>query len=112
MIRSNNGRKPRIDAIRDKENTMTNVVIAGAVRTPIGTLGGSLSAMTAAQLGAVAIREALKRAEVAADDVDEVVLGQVLTARHYPQQVVQAAAFCPAKQAYCEVQKASRQIHW
>ncbi len=73
---------------------MTNVVIAGAARTPIGTLGGSLSTMTAAQLGAVAIREALKRAEIAPDDVDEVVLGQVLTA---------GAGMNPARQALLDV---------
>lgn len=59
---------------------MTDIVIAAAARTPIGTLGGSLSSLTAADLGSLAIKEALKRAEVGADEVDEVVLGQVLTA--------------------------------
>ena len=59
---------------------MAGVVIAAAARTPIGTLGGALSSQTAAQLGSVAIKEALKRAEVGAEEVDEVVLGQVLTA--------------------------------
>ena len=59
---------------------MTNVVIAGAARTAIGAFGGGLSVLTAAELGEIAIREALSRAGVPADAVDEVILGQVLTA--------------------------------
>ncbi|MBI4537247.1 MAG: thiolase family protein [candidate division NC10 bacterium] len=57
-----------------------NVVIASACRTPIGSLNGSLSRLSAPQLGAVAVREALSRAGVAADKVSEVILGEVLTA--------------------------------
>ena len=56
------------------------VVIASACRTPIGSWNGSLSGLTAPQLGAVAVREALSRAGVAADAVSEVILGEVLTA--------------------------------
>ena len=59
---------------------MNDVVIASAARTAIGTFGGGLSALTGAELGEIAIREALLRAKVPGDDVDEVVLGQVLTA--------------------------------
>src|SRR4051812_48767326 len=59
---------------------MTEVVIAGAARTPTGAFNGSLSTLPAHALGEVAIREALKRAGVEPGEVSEVVLGQVLTA--------------------------------
>jgi acetyl-CoA C-acetyltransferase len=59
---------------------MTDVVIASAARTPIGSFNGSLSTLSAADLGTIAIKAALERAGVAPDAVDEVVLGQVLTA--------------------------------
>jgi acetyl-CoA C-acetyltransferase len=60
---------------------MTNeVVLAGAVRTPIGTFGGSFAETPATELGAVALREALNRAGVKPDEVDEVILGNVLSA--------------------------------
>jgi acetyl-CoA C-acetyltransferase len=59
---------------------MTEVVIAGAARTPVGSFMGGLSSLEASELGAIAISEALKRANVAPADVSEVVLGQVLTA--------------------------------
>ena len=58
---------------------MTSSVVAGA-RTPIGKLRGGLSDLPAVDLGAVAIREALARARVAADQVDYVIMGQVLQA--------------------------------
>jgi acetyl-CoA C-acetyltransferase len=54
-------------------------IVAGA-RTPIGKLSGALSGFSAAELGGVAIAEALKRAGVAPDDVNHVVVGQVLMA--------------------------------
>ena len=60
---------------------MTNeVILAGAVRTPIGTFGGSFVDTPATELGAVALREALKRAGVQPDQVDEVIMGNVLSA--------------------------------
>ena len=59
---------------------MTEIVILSAVRTPIGKFGGSLSRHAAADLGAIVVREALARARIAPDAVDEVILGQVLTA--------------------------------
>lgn len=59
---------------------MTDVVIAGAARTPIGSFGGSLGTLSATDLGTVAVKAALERAGVAADEVNEVLLGQVLTA--------------------------------
>ena len=59
---------------------MADIVIAGAVRTPIGAFGGKLSTVQAHDLGARVIAEAISRAKVAAGEVSEVVMGQVLTA--------------------------------
>ena len=56
------------------------VVIAGAVRTPIGTFGGAFAEVPATKLGSIAIAEALRRAKVQPDQVDEVLMGNVLTA--------------------------------
>ncbi|MGH7602830.1 MAG: acetyl-CoA C-acetyltransferase [Gemmatimonadaceae bacterium] len=53
-------------------------VIVAAARTPIGKFLGALSPLSATDLGAVAIREALKRSRVAPDDVDEVIMGHVI----------------------------------
>ncbi|MBX2886437.1 MAG: acetyl-CoA C-acetyltransferase [Granulosicoccus sp.] len=59
---------------------MNDVVITGAARTPIGSFNGSLSSVSASDLGAAAITEAMKRSDVDASDVSEVIFGQVLTA--------------------------------
>jgi acetyl-CoA C-acetyltransferase len=59
---------------------MGEAVIVGGARTPIGRLLGSLSGLTGAQLGAIAIKAALERAGVTGDDVDYVIMGQVLQA--------------------------------
>lgn len=56
-----------------------SVIIAGA-RTPIGKLSGSLAALSAQQLGGIAIKEALRRAEVHPELVDVVLMGQVISA--------------------------------
>ena len=56
------------------------VVIAGACRTAIGKMGGGLSTTPATELGAIVIKEALKRANVPADQVDEVIMGCVIQA--------------------------------
>ncbi len=53
-------------------------VIVGAARTPIGKFLGGLSSLSAPELGAAAIREALKRSRVPAEDVQEVIMGHVL----------------------------------
>ncbi|MGH7832186.1 MAG: thiolase family protein [Candidatus Binatia bacterium] len=53
-------------------------VIVSAVRTPIGSLNGSLSSFSAPRLGSVAIAEAVKRAGLTGDQVDEVIMGTVL----------------------------------
>src|SRR3954464_14153472 len=59
---------------------MPKTVILGAARTPIGKLGGGLSPVDATELGGIAITAALERADVAPDQVDHVVMGQVLQA--------------------------------
>ena len=59
---------------------MSDIVIVGAVRTPVGSFNGALSSVPAATLGTAAIVEAMKRANVDAGDVSEVILGQILTA--------------------------------
>ncbi len=59
---------------------MRDVVIVGAARTAIGTFGGALKGLTAIDLGHVAVREALKRAGVRPEAVDEVILGNTLQA--------------------------------
>ena len=56
------------------------IVLAGACRTAIGTMGGSLSTTPAAKLGSIVIEEALKRAKVPADKVDHVYMGCVIQA--------------------------------
>ena len=70
---------------------MTDVAIAGAARTAIGSFGGSLSTISAAELGETAIRAALARSGTLAEDVDEVILGQVLTAANGMNPARQAA---------------------
>ncbi len=57
---------------------MREVVIVSAVRTPVGSFLGALGQISAADLGAIAIREAMKRAGITADHVDEVIMGNVL----------------------------------
>ena len=59
---------------------MSNAVIVAAVRTAIGKFGGSLAKVPASELGAIVIKEVLKRAGVKPEQVDEVIMGQVLTA--------------------------------
>lgn len=59
---------------------MKDVVIIGAARTAIGSYGGTLANVSAADLGAIAIKEALKRAKVAPEQVSEVIMGCVLQA--------------------------------
>lgn len=59
---------------------MTQAYIVSAARTPIGSFQGRLSSLSAPQLGSVAIAEALKRAQLAPDQVDELIMGNVLSA--------------------------------
>src|SRR5258706_7688735 len=59
---------------------MSDIVILGAARTPIGAFLGGLAPLSAPRLGAIAIRCALERARVAPDQVDEVFMGNVIQA--------------------------------
>ena len=59
---------------------MANVVIVDGVRTPIGAFGGTLAGTPASKLGAVVIKALLERNGIAPEQVDEVILGQILTA--------------------------------
>jgi acetyl-CoA C-acetyltransferase len=59
---------------------MSNAVIVAAARTAIGKFGGSLAKVPASELGAIVIKEVLARAGVKPEQVDEVIMGQVLTA--------------------------------
>lgn len=59
---------------------MREAVIVSAVRTPIGSFGGTLSGISAPRLGAIVIAEALKRGNVPKEQVNEVIMGSVLTA--------------------------------
>ncbi|AWJ94870.1 acetyl-CoA C-acetyltransferase (plasmid) [Azospirillum baldaniorum] len=70
---------------------MTEVVIASAARTPIGSFNGALSSVPAHYLGEIAIREALSRAKTDAAEVTEVILGQILTAGQGQNPARQAA---------------------
>ena len=59
---------------------MEDAVIVSALRTPVGSFGGQFKDIAATELGAKAVRATLERAKIAGDEVDEVVLGCVLTA--------------------------------
>jgi len=72
---------------------MPNSVIVSAVRTPIGAFLGSLSELPAPRLGAIAIREAIRRAGIEPSMVDEVIMGNVLTAGVGQAPARQAAIF-------------------
>lgn len=70
---------------------MSSIVIASAARTPVGSFNGALSSVAAHDLGAVAIKAALERAGVAPGEVDEVILGQILSAGQGQNPARQAA---------------------
>jgi len=72
---------------------MQEVYILSAVRTPIGKFGGALSSLSATELGAKAIQEAVLRAGISKSDVDEVVMGCVLQANVGQAPARQAAIF-------------------
>ena len=63
-----------------KSISMNEVYIISAVRTPIGSFGGSLAAVSATQLGAAAIKGAIQKAKLNPKEVDEVLMGNVLSA--------------------------------
>jgi acetyl-CoA C-acetyltransferase len=59
---------------------MSDIVIASAARTPVGNFNGAFASLSAHALGSLAAKAAMERAGVAPEDVDEVILGQILTA--------------------------------
>jgi acetyl-CoA C-acetyltransferase len=69
---------------------MTDVLISSACRTPIGSFQGALAGLSASDLGAIAVREAVKRAGIDGDKVDRAIMGNVLSA---------AMGQAPARQA-------------
>ena len=82
---------------------MTEVVIAGAARTPVGAFNGGLSSVPASYLGTAAIKEALLRAKVEVGEVDEVIMGQILSAgagQNPARQAAIAAGIPVEKTAY------------
>lgn len=72
---------------------MNKVVIAGACRTAIGTMGGALSTVPAAELGAIVLKEAIKRAGIRPEQVEEVFMGNAIQAGNRPNPARQAAIF-------------------
>ena len=74
-----------------------SIVIAGAARTAVGAFNGAFATVPAHELGAAAIKEALSRAKVDPSEVDEVIMGQILTAAQGQNPARQAAmmAGCP-----------------
>ena len=61
-------------------NSMNEVVIVEAIRTPIGAYKGSLKELSADKLGSIVIREILRKSKLDKNDIDDVIMGQVLTA--------------------------------
>lgn len=72
---------------------MREVVIASGCRTPIGCFGGALSSIPATRLGAIVVEEAVKRAGLQKGDIDEVIMGCILTAGLGQAPARQAALF-------------------
>lgn len=72
---------------------MKEVVIVSAIRTPIGSFGGSLSGFSAAQLGGFAIKAAVEKAGINPADIQEVYMGNVLSANVGQAPATQAAKF-------------------
>ncbi len=82
---------------------MDDIVIISAARTPVGSFSGALAPLSAHELGAVALQAACGRAGISAEDVDEVILGQVLAAgegQNPARQAARAAGVPDAKTAF------------
>src|SRR4029450_9749272 len=87
---------------------MAKAVIVSAARTAIGTLGGALAQQPATKLGAIAVREAIQRAKLSPEQVDEVILGHVLPAGLglNPARVAQVESGVPKEKTAYGVNKA------
>src|SRR5690242_4797390 len=82
---------------------MTNVVIASAARTPVGSFGGAFATTPAHDLGAIVLEELVRRAGVEKGEVAETILGQVLTA---------AQGQNPARQAHIKAGLPKESAAW
>ena len=85
------------------KNNLNEVVIVGAVRTPIGTYKGVFKDIKAHSLGSAVIEEVLKKVNILQDEVDEVIMGQVLTAgsgQNPARQAAVSASIPISKPAY------------
>ncbi|MBR0554110.1 acetyl-CoA C-acetyltransferase [Ciceribacter sp. L1K23] len=71
--------------------SITSIVVASAARTPVGSFNGAFASVPAHELGATVISSVLERAGVAGEEVDEVILGQILTAGEGQNPARQAA---------------------
>src|SRR5690349_18232274 len=74
-------------------NTSDQVVIISGCRTPVGKFQGSLSDLSATQLGAIVVREAVKRADIESASVDECIMGNVISAGLGQNPARQAAIY-------------------
>ena len=70
---------------------LDDIVITSALRTPIGTYRGSLKELSADKLGSICIKEVIKNSKLKADDIEQVVMGQVLTSATGQNPARQAA---------------------
>jgi acetyl-CoA C-acetyltransferase len=84
-------------------NSENSVVIVSAARTPVGSFNGALASVTAHALGAIALKAAMARAKVEAKEVDEVIMGQILTAGQgqNPARQASIAAGIPVESPAC-----------
>jgi acetyl-CoA C-acetyltransferase len=83
----------------ERKVAMKEIVIVSACRTPIGSFGGALSSITAPKLGAIVIEEAIKRAGISNDVVDEVIMGNVVQAGVGQAPARQAALYAGLPQS-------------
>mgnify|MGYP006267708949 CR=1 FL=1 len=82
---------PGLHCAQEDRMASEDIVIVGAARTPVGSFNGALSSLPAHELGAIAIKAALTRAKIEAAEVEEVILGQILTAGQGQNPARQAA---------------------
>ncbi len=66
---------PSIRNFKGRNEVGEDIVIVSAVRTPIGRYGGAFKEISSGHLASIAIKEAIKRANIAAEQVDEVIFG-------------------------------------
>jgi acetyl-CoA C-acetyltransferase len=83
----------RLPSNKEWGSVMEDVVIVSGVRTPVGKFQGTLSGFSATQLGAIAVREAVKRAKLDPAQVDECIMGNVVSAGLGQNPARQAALF-------------------